>query len=102
VAEYVCSTLGFLVVEVDVDGLTVRVLFSGGQHTIGTDPLNEHSCGIIFFLSPSFATGQFSMFRQMELEVFPSPLRQMSPINKLYINNFIRMLILQFIFIVNY
>jgi len=82
VAEYVFITFGFLVVEVDVDGLTVRVLFSGGQHTIGTDPLNEHSCGIIFFLSPSFATGQFSMFRQMELGDFPSPLRQISPINE--------------------
>jgi len=84
VAEYVL-TIGFFVVEVDglwdeiVEVGMVVVLFAGGQQTIGIDPLNEHSCGIIFFLSPSFATGQFSIFRQMESEDFPSPLRQISP-----------------------
>ena len=72
--------LSFFVVV--VIGLGVGVFFSGGQQTIGIDPLNEHNCGIIFFLSPSFATGHFSIFRQMELLVFPSPLRQISSIHK--------------------
>jgi hypothetical protein len=92
VAEYVL-TFGFFVVEVDglggkvvVDLLAVGgmegFLFAGGQQTIGIDPLNEHNCGLIFFLSPSFATGQFSIFRQMESGDLPLPLRQISPIHE--------------------
>jgi len=95
VAEYVLA-IGFFVVEVDglggkvvEDGLVGRIgggmegfLFAGGQQTIGIDPLNEHNCGLIFSLSPSIATGQFLIFRQMESEDFPLPLRQISPIHE--------------------
>jgi hypothetical protein len=80
VAEY-ALTFGFCIVEVGgLGGGMVGVLFSGGQQTIGVDPSNEHSCGIIFFLIPSNATGQFPIFRQMESGDFPLPLRQISPI----------------------
>jgi len=87
VAEYAALTIGFFVVEVDglgggmVEDGMVGVLFSGGQQTIGVDPSNEHNCGIIFFLIPSIATRQFSIFRQIESGDFPLPLRQISPIH---------------------
>jgi len=81
VAEYDFKTgfmLGFFVVVV----IWLWVFFSGGQQTIGVDPLNEHSWGIMFFLSPSFATGHLSILRQMELAVFPSPFRQISSVHE--------------------
>lgn len=56
----------------------------GGQQTIGTDPMNEHNCGLILLWIAWPTTLQSSIHRQTESEKPSSPSWQISPI---YINN---------------